>query len=99
MVVELNDGTVRKVVPARWQCPVSWSSDSTIWSVEGTEGRYVWVERDVDTGAKTGRRSELTSPVEDGQCQPPPHSGVSASPTLRIEVEERADVLRVPGAD
>ena len=39
-----------------WQCPPVWSSATRVWIFEGSAGGFGWVEKDLETGLRTGRR-------------------------------------------
>jgi hypothetical protein len=96
-VISLDGGSVRRLAGTHWECAPVWSSETTIWNLEGALGNYVWMERDAGTGAKTGRRTSVPANLDEGGCSP--LDDQSASPffsDVRIDVEERAQVFRVP---
>jgi hypothetical protein len=78
-----------------------WSSPDKIWGFEGSAGRYAWIERDVETRLRTGRRFEVResqSAVNDDLDCWPEHVEVT-SPffrRLRVETEETSSILRLP---
>jgi hypothetical protein len=75
-----------------------------VWIFEGSAGGFGWVEKDVDTGLRTGRRVQVKddqSAVSDElECWP---KGVDeTSPffrKVRVEVEETSSVLHLSPSD
>ena len=54
-VVSAQDGeAVKASWDAYYQCPPIWSSTSTVWGLEASNGRYSWYERNALTGVRTG---------------------------------------------
>jgi hypothetical protein len=100
MALSIVDGREWPLGDTHWQCPPVWSSSKTIWAFEGSAGGYSWVEKDVETGLRTGHRVHVTddqSAVNDRlECWP---KGIdAASPffrKLRVETEESTSVLRL----
>jgi dipeptidyl aminopeptidase/acylaminoacyl peptidase len=104
MAISISDGKEWTLGSTHWQCPPVWSSARAIWGFEGTAGHYVWVERDLETAARTGRRVEVKANQDavndDIECWP--HGVPAASPffrRLRVETEEATFVLRLPRRD
>jgi hypothetical protein len=101
MAISISDGKERALGNTHWQCPPVWSSPREVWGFEGTAGHYFWVERDIETAARTGRRVEVNDKQDavndDIECWP---RGVPAgSPffrKLRLETEETTSILRLP---
>ena len=87
-----------------WQCPPVWSSPSNVWTFEGSTSGYFWVEKDLETGLRTGRRVQVThqqSAVNDElECWP---KNVDATSPffrkLRVETEEISSILRLPRSE
>jgi Protein kinase domain/WD40-like Beta Propeller Repeat len=85
---------------AHWQCPPVWSSATKIWMFEGSSGAFAWVEKDLETGLRTGRRV----PVKDDQsavgdeleCWPKDVDVTSPFfRNVRVETAETSSVLRL----
>jgi serine/threonine protein kinase len=101
IVLALSDGKEWPMGDTHWQCPPVWSSPDKIWGFEGSAGRYAWIERDVETRLRTGRRFEVResqSAVNDDLDCWPEHVEVT-SPffrRLRVETEETSSILRLP---
>jgi hypothetical protein len=97
-VMSLRDRTTRQISAVHAKCPPEWSSPTTLWELEGTAEQYAWVERDVISGAKTGKRAELGvghDPEESG-CAPPSDRPDSGSlQRVRIESQEKDQLLKV----
>jgi hypothetical protein len=108
VVVSLEDGKVKELGDAYYQCPPVWSSPTKIWSLRGAARRIFWSERDVTTGARTGRQLEVggdeintgRTSADEVQCWPPnAHPGSPFFMPLRVETEESSRLLRfAPGA-
>ena len=84
-----------------WQCPPVWSSPNNVWAFEGSAGGYAWVEKEIETGLRTGRRVQVSdhqSAVND-QLDCWPKNVDATSPffqKLRVETEETSSILRLP---
>ena len=97
----LSDGRHWPLGTTHWQCQPIWSSSNSIWAFEGSAGNYAWVEKEVETGLRSGRRVEVTNDQnaasDELDCWPK-NSGAT-SPffrKLRVETEETSSVLRLP---
>jgi serine/threonine-protein kinase len=104
-VIDLKDGTVHQLADSVPQCPPVWSRADRLWTFEKASGGYLWVERDVATGAKTGGRIEMghtdvetaLATADEVQCWPRDvAAGSPFSPRVRVQTEERASLLRLP---
>ena len=98
-VVSATDGRYRISWDASYKCPPVWSSARTVWSLEVSLGHFSWIERNVATGKKTGKRlevpvqgalDELRCWSDDSSTAFPPSRSVS------VQTEERSLVLAVP---
>jgi serine/threonine-protein kinase len=101
MTISISDGQAKALGNTHWQCPPVWSSAREIWGFEGTSGHYVWVERDVESASRTGRRVEVRTSRDavddDIECWPDDvPSGSPFSRRLRLETEESSSILRLP---
>jgi hypothetical protein len=74
----------------------------TLWSLEVSDGKYFWSERDVTTGVRTGNRRngpQANIALDEVQCWPK-----SASPEspffqkVRVESQEMSRLLKLEGA-
>jgi len=96
----VTDGTQWPLGGTHWQCPPVWSSPDKIWTFEGSAGGYAWVEKEIETGLRTGRRVQVTdgqSAIND-QLECWPANASVASPffrKVRVETEELSTVLRL----
>jgi serine/threonine-protein kinase len=104
MAISISDGKEWALGNTHWQCPPVWSSAREVWGFEGTAGHYVWVERDVETGLRTGRRVEVKATQDavndDIECWP--RDVTADSPffrKIRLETEEATSVLRLPAGN
>jgi hypothetical protein len=103
VVFSVSDGREWTLGDTHWQCAPVWSSENHVWAFEGFAGRYAWVEKEVETGLRTGRRVQVAedqSAVNDElDCWP---KNVDAtSPFFRkawVETEETSTVLRLPSS-
>jgi hypothetical protein len=101
MVFSVTDGREWPLGGTHWQCQPVWASPKTVLAFEGSSAGYSWVEKEIETGLRTGRRIKVTddqSAVNDElDCWP---KGVEATSPLfrkvRVETEETSTVLRVP---
>ena len=88
-LVSTRDGVVRASWDAHPDCSPAWSSEATVWSLESSNGQYVWSERS-STGKKTGRQFAGSSEsLEAGEVKCSP-KGVTLGPSpwfRRVEVE------------
>jgi dipeptidyl aminopeptidase/acylaminoacyl peptidase len=101
MVFSISDGRELPLGGTHWQCPPVWSSSSNIWTFEGSAGGYAWVEKEIDTGLRTGRRQQVAdnqSAVNDDlECWPKDVDVTSPFfRKLRVETEEMSSILRLP---
>jgi serine/threonine protein kinase len=102
-VLSLANGSVKQLGAAFAQCPPIWSSPTRLWTFEGSAKHYVWIERDVESGAATNRRIDLGESVNDANQDPderhcwPPDDVAEAAlfPKIRIETEEISNLLRL----
>jgi tRNA A-37 threonylcarbamoyl transferase component Bud32/Tol biopolymer transport system component len=100
VAIALRDSAVTQLGAAYPQCPPIWSSSQNLWGFEGTPGHYFWSERNVITGAKTGRTRDIEktfAAADEVECWPKDeHQGSQFFQALRVETEERSDFLRLP---
>jgi serine/threonine protein kinase len=95
--VSVVDRIVRPVGTVRRECPPVWSSSETIWSYEGTSGEEFWTERNVLSGARTGRRVEVDR-SSTALCLPKDvRADSELKPRLRVEQEELSRLLLLRG--
>jgi Tol biopolymer transport system component len=95
-LVSTRDGLVRASWDAHPDCSPAWSSEATVWSLESSNGRYVWSERDL-TGKRTGNQFPGSSEsLEAGEIQCSPRDvTVESSPWFsRVEIEN-ADTSKI----
>jgi hypothetical protein len=102
-VVSKVSGEIRSSWSALYQCPPVWSSSSTLWTLEVSAGRYVWSERFVHSGRRTGKRIDAPNEnfdLGEVQCWPP-SSTAKDSPLFQhivVKTSELSRLLRVDGA-
>src|SRR5262249_10945681 len=65
MAFSVSDGKAWPLGATHWRCPPVWSSPTHVWAFEESGGHYTWVEKEVETGLRTGRRVQVT---EDGNA-------------------------------
>jgi dipeptidyl aminopeptidase/acylaminoacyl peptidase len=101
MVFSVSGGREWPMGSTHVQCPPVWSSPSNVWTFEGSASGYAWVEKEIETGLRTGRRLQVTenqSVVSDElECWPrdvEPKSPFFRS--VRLKTEETSVVLRLP---
>jgi serine/threonine-protein kinase len=102
MAFSVSDGKEWPMGGTHYQCPPVWSSPERLWSFEGSAaGGYTWVEKEIATGLRTGRRVQVSdnqNAVNDElDCWP--RDVDTTSPffrKLRVETEETSSVLRLP---
>ena len=83
-----------------WQCPPIWSSATKLWVFEGSAAGFGWVEKDIETGLRTGRRvlvKNNQSAVNDElECWPKDVDVTSPFfRKVRVEAVETSSVLRL----
>ncbi len=97
-VLAVENGHVSASWDASSRCPPVWSSPSTIWSLETSAGRYSWSERDVTTGAKTGKRFDVESEQSSagrGECWPQrPAAASPFSQHIGVQKDEVSRLVR-----
>jgi serine/threonine protein kinase len=98
-VVVARDGAVA-IQPwdAYYQCPPLWSSATTLWDLEMSQGQYSWFERNTTTGRRTGLRLEAPRDAISSQmnCWPASLTGkFAARPRAHIESKEVSRIVRV----
>jgi Tol biopolymer transport system component len=95
----VSDGKEWPMGNVHWQCPPVWSSADKVWAFEGSAAGYAWVEKEVATGLRTGRRVQVASNQngsnnEELDCWP--KNVEKGSPFLsrpRVETDETSAVL------
>ena len=100
----ISDGREWALGGTHWQCPPVWSSPSDVWTFEGSAGRYAWVEKEMGTGLRTGRRLEMTASQsaasDDLDCWPKEVDVTSPFfRKVRVETEETSSILRLPSSE
>ena len=103
MAFSVSDGREWSMGGTHWQCPPVWSSPSRVWAFEGSAGGYAWVEKEVETGLRTGGRVQVTedqSAVNDElDCWPKNVELTSPFyPKVRVETREASAILRLPSS-
>src|SRR5262249_18404911 len=100
VVIPIADGREFPMGNTHWQCPPVWSSPNNVWGFEGSAGDFGWVEREIETGLRTGRRlkvKESQNAVSDHLGCWPENVEVT-SPffrRVRVETEETSSILRL----
>jgi len=88
-LVSTKDGVVRASWDAHPECAPAWSSAATVWSLESSNGQYVWSERNL-AGKKTGNQivgSNESLEAGEVRCSPK-NATVESSPWFRrVDVE------------
>jgi hypothetical protein len=97
----VSDGKEWHLGGTHWQCPPVWSSPNNVWTFEGSGGGYAWVEKEIETGLRTGRRAQVgdsQSAVADQlDCWPKNADPKSAFfRSVRVETKESSSILRLP---
>jgi len=100
----VSDGREWHLGTTHWQCQPIWSSANNIWAFEGSAGGYAWVEKEVETGLRTGRRVQVVSDQsavsDELDCWPKDIDATSPFfRKLRVETEETSAVLLVPSRE
>ncbi|HVZ88133.1 MAG TPA: protein kinase [Polyangia bacterium] len=87
-VISTRDGMLRSSWDAHPECSPVWSSDTTLWSLESSAGKYSWSERDV-TGRRTGKSFVGSSDsLEPGEVRCSPKGVMVGSPWFqRVEIK------------
>ncbi len=99
VVVSVQSGEVRQLGAANRHFQPIWSSNTMLWSLGGSPGKFFWVEQDVTTGMPTGRRVEGEDSVmsPDGvSCRMPARGPAFGSPVKRVVVEEEETSFVLP---
>ncbi|HMF43536.1 MAG TPA: protein kinase [Polyangia bacterium] len=101
MVFSVSDGKEWPMGATHWQCPPVWSSPSKVWAFEGSAGGYEWVEKEIETGLRTGRHLQVTdrqmAVSDELECWPNDVDDTSAFfRKVRVETEETSSILRLP---
>ncbi|HLK88764.1 MAG TPA: serine/threonine-protein kinase [Polyangia bacterium] len=96
-IVSARDGHYRTSWGASYNCPPVWSSPTTLWNIEVSEGRRIWYERDL-TGRKTGKRFQApaNSTSDEAHCwESTPSSASPFSQPVHVEIEQTSLLLGV----
>jgi serine/threonine protein kinase len=99
-LVSTRDGVVRAAWDAHPECSPAWSSETTVWSLESSNGQYVWSERNL-AGKKTGKQFvDPSVSLEAGEVRCSPGDVMTeSSPWFRrvdVENEDTSKVLMRP---
>ena len=97
-VVSPRDGHELVSWDASSRCAPVWSSQTTLWSLEISAGRYTWFERDMQ-GTKTGKRYEPPAeevPTDEYHCWTKrPSSNSPILQPVQVLREETSRLLRL----
>jgi len=104
MVFAVSGGKEWPMGGTHWQCPPVWASATKVWIFEGSAGGFGWVEKEVETGLRTGRRIQVKddqSAVNDElECLPKDIDVTSPFfRKVRVETAETSSVLRLPARE
>ena len=97
----VSDGKEWPMGGTHWQCPRSGRRQTTSGCSKDLPVGYAWVEKEVETGLRTGRRVQVVdnqSAVSDElECWPKDVDVTSPFfRKLRVETEETSSILRLP---
>jgi serine/threonine-protein kinase len=93
-VITLSSGLVKDVSPTHWECPPTWSSDMTVWDLEGSAAKYIWTERSISGGERTGREEDFVGQPRQEDCWSSRQPATSRFfQRVRIETFEEAQLL------
>jgi hypothetical protein len=103
MVFSVADGKEWPIGATHWQCPPVWSSADNVWTLEESPRGFVWVEKEVETALRTGRRIQVTEGQgaisDEPECWPKVVEETSPLfRRLRVETEETSSILRLQAA-
>jgi hypothetical protein len=104
MAFSVSTGKEWRLGRVYWQCPPVWASSDRIWVFEeSSSGGYAWVEKELETDLRTGRRLSIaqssSGPDEDFDCWPKDVD--AASPFFsrpRVETRETSSLLGLPSS-
>jgi hypothetical protein len=96
-IISAATGDVKASWDAYASCPPVWSSPTTLWGLEVSEGRYFWFEREIVSGTRTGKSLQVQTDnavLGDVECWPssvPKNSALFQR--LRVETEETSRLM------
>jgi hypothetical protein len=98
-VLSLPDGVVRDLGAAIVDCPPVWTDDDHIWVLQSSERRPEWIEIDLKTSRRSGRRQEAGAETADYRDCSMKESPLPARyPQVRVMASESSEIraIRTP---
>jgi hypothetical protein len=98
-LLSLSDGSVRDLGAAIVDCAPVWSDDEHIWVLQFSERRPEWIEIDLKTGRRSGRRHEAGAVTADYRdCSLKEDRWSTRYPRVRVVPSESSEIraIRTP---
>ncbi len=98
-LLSLSDGTVRDLGAAIVDCAPVWADDQHIWVLQFSERRPEWIEIDLRTSRRSGRRQEAGSVTADYRdCSMKEDRRSTRYPQVRVVASESSEIraIRTP---
>jgi hypothetical protein len=98
-ILSLATGGVRDLGAALVDCAPVWSDDDHVWVLQSSERRREWIELDVRTGRRSGKRRPAGDGLAESRDCSTNESPVPARyPQVRVVASERSEIraIRAP---
>jgi serine/threonine protein kinase len=92
-LLSLSDGTVRDLGAAIADCAPFWSDNQHVWVLQSSERRPEWIEIDLRTGRRSGRRQEAgTETADHRDCAMKTNPLQARYPQVRVVSSESSQI-------
>jgi hypothetical protein len=98
-LLSLDDGTVRDLGAAIADCAPFWTDDDHLWVLQSSERRPEWIEIDLKTSRRSGRRQEAGAETSDHRdCAMKANPLQVRYPQVRVLSSESSEIraIRTP---
>jgi len=98
-VLSLSNGAVRDLGAAIVDCPPVWGDDEHVWALQFSERRPEWIEIDLRTSHRSGRRQQAGAEAADHRdCSMKENPSPARYPQVRVIASESSEIraLRTP---
>jgi hypothetical protein len=98
-LLSLADGTVRDLGAAIVDCAPVWSDDEHIWVLQFSERRAEWIEIDLRTNRRSGRKQQAGAETADYRdCSMRESPSPARYPQVRVVASESSEIraIRTP---
>ena len=98
-VLSLSNGAVRDLGAAIFDCAPVWTDDNHIWVLQSSERRPEWIEIDLKTNRRSGRRQQAGTETADYRdCAMNEDLSPARYPQVRVVASESSEIraIRTP---